>query len=298
MHKRIIFDADLTMGVADCDVDDGLALMYALGYEAENPDSIEIVGLTTTYGNNRLPVVYDAAERFCESFSLSFPVLLGAPDCSESLSEAAYFLVEQANATPGEISLVVTGSTTNLKGAQTLDEEVLSKFKEIVFMGGITEPLVFNDKTMDELNFSCDAKATLQAFEAANEGARIVVMTANNCLPAFFTRADLAGQLESATDVGAYVYQASIAWLDTMWEWYGLDGFVCWDVLASAYVLEPELFADQTFSVTTRLSLLEEGILKCALPGEPSAPLITPQIKDPSAFCKRALQLWKYSIER
>jgi len=31
--KKVIFDCDNTMGVRDCDVDDGLALVYLLGKE-------------------------------------------------------------------------------------------------------------------------------------------------------------------------------------------------------------------------------------------------------------------------
>ena len=50
-------------------------------------------------------------------------------------------------------------------------------------MGGITETLVVGNRIMDELNLSCDPQATLAAFDAANRGARIVVVTANNCLP-------------------------------------------------------------------------------------------------------------------
>ena len=31
--KHVIFDCDNTLGVKDCDVDDGLALLYLLGCE-------------------------------------------------------------------------------------------------------------------------------------------------------------------------------------------------------------------------------------------------------------------------
>ena len=45
--KKIILDCDNTMGVIDCDVDDGLALLYLLGC----PD-VNLLGITCTYGNN------------------------------------------------------------------------------------------------------------------------------------------------------------------------------------------------------------------------------------------------------
>ena len=59
-------------------------------------------------------------------------------------------------------------------------------------MGGITETLVVGNRIMDELNLSCDPQATLAAFDAAHRGARIVVVTATNCLPAHFTLEDLS----------------------------------------------------------------------------------------------------------
>ena len=51
--KHVIFDCDNTLGVKDCDVDDGLALLYLLGCE-----EVTVHGVTCTYGNNKLPVVY------------------------------------------------------------------------------------------------------------------------------------------------------------------------------------------------------------------------------------------------
>ena len=51
--KQIVFDCDNTFGVKNCDVDDGLALLYLLGCE-----DAKVHGITATYGNNRLPVVY------------------------------------------------------------------------------------------------------------------------------------------------------------------------------------------------------------------------------------------------
>ena len=42
--KRIIYDCDNTFGIKDCDVDDGLALIYLLGSK-----EAELLGVSTTY---------------------------------------------------------------------------------------------------------------------------------------------------------------------------------------------------------------------------------------------------------
>ena len=52
--RKIIHDCDCTFGINGCDVDDGLALLYLLG----DPEA-EVLGVTTTYGNNTLEKVYE-----------------------------------------------------------------------------------------------------------------------------------------------------------------------------------------------------------------------------------------------
>lgn len=59
--KKIIFDCDNTFGVKDCDVDDGLALMYLLGSR-----EAQLLGITSTYGNSSLDVVQAANLRMLE----------------------------------------------------------------------------------------------------------------------------------------------------------------------------------------------------------------------------------------
>ena len=85
----------------------------------------------------------------------------------------------------GELELLVTGSVTNLYGAWKLNPQFFDQVKRIVLMGGITEPLIFAKKQMDELNFSCDPLAT---YTVLTSGTEIAVITGNNCLKVLFTR--------------------------------------------------------------------------------------------------------------
>ena len=57
--RKIIHDCDCTFGINGCDVDDGLALLYLLG----DPEA-EVLGVTTTYGNNTLEKVYENTKKF------------------------------------------------------------------------------------------------------------------------------------------------------------------------------------------------------------------------------------------
>ena len=57
--RKIIHDCDCTFGINGCDVDDGLALLYLIG-----DGQAEVLGVTTTYGNNVLDKVYPNTKKF------------------------------------------------------------------------------------------------------------------------------------------------------------------------------------------------------------------------------------------
>ena len=50
-----------------CDIDDGLAIIYALAQE-----DVEVLGITTTFGNNKLDIIYPN--------TLSFMKNIGHPE--------------------------------------------------------------------------------------------------------------------------------------------------------------------------------------------------------------------------
>ena len=293
--KRIVFDSDTTMGLADCDVDDGMAILFAMGHTTLGTGT-SIEGICASYGNSTLDAVYENTRALADAFHLDVPILKGAPDSSRPVSEAATFLVESAHANPGALSLAVTGSTTNLKGALALDPDVLSLYREVVLMGGITQTLVFNGAIMDELNLSCDPEATAMIFEAATRGANIIVATANNCLPASFGRDEFLGRIATDREGGGTVRKLCTSWFDTMKRWYGLDEFCCWDVLVTACILTPELFEDDPFDVVLDPRLLAAGFLEPGFPGAPAARINTPRIADAKRFCETAYRLWGKAI--
>ena len=186
--KKIIFDCDNTFGVKDCDVDDGLALMYLLGSR-----EAQLLGITSTYGNSSLDVVQAVNLRMLEELGRrDIPVKRGGEKRGCYQSEAAVFLAEMADRHPGELSILATGSLTNLKGAYERDSHFFEKVKEIVLMGGITSPLVFEKKVMEELNFSCDPPA---ARTVLTKGRNVSVITGNNCLEVLFTKQEYRERL-------------------------------------------------------------------------------------------------------
>lgn len=252
--KKIIFDCDNTMGVTDCDVDDGLALIYLLG------KGVEICGITTTCGNSDIDTVYSNTSKMLNELGRSdIPLLKGCASKHNLKSEAADFIVETVNAHKGNISILATGSLTNLYAAYNLDHNIFDQVSEVVLMGGITQELIISGKVLDELNFACDPAAADSVLKNARN---LSMITGNNCLDAFFTDQEFKSRLGSSDrPIGRYISQKCSYWFENMMARFNLDGFHNWDVVAAAYLVNPSLFEHALINVTPNLKNLERGLI-------------------------------------
>ena len=112
--KHVIYDFDNTIGVRFSDVDDGLALLYLLSQS----EAVELLGVTTTYGNSREETVYKSTLRQLQDLGREdIPVRRGGDAPGVYESDAADFPVTMVDRHPGEVTLLATGSLTNLGGA-------------------------------------------------------------------------------------------------------------------------------------------------------------------------------------
>lgn len=254
--KHVVFDCDNTFGVKDCDVDDGLALMYLLGC----PEA-KVHGITATYGNNQLDIVYNTNRKMLKDLGREdIPVKRGGAKCREYESEAADYLGEMADKYRGTLSILATGSLTNLRGAYEKDNHFFEKVKEIVVMGGITSPLVFEKKVMDELNFSCDPFASQTVL---TKGKNVSVITGNHCLKVLFTREEYKERLFGTDNkAAAYIREKTDYWFGYNEEDYGIGGFYNWDVTAAVYLMHPELFVDERRTLMVSIEDLKQGYLR------------------------------------
>ena len=113
---RVICDCDNTMGLPMKEVDDGLTLLYLLG----RPD-VELLGVTTTFGNGDIEEVYSQTERLLDDLEYGdIPLFKGEKERGQPPTEAARFLADTAAAHPGEIALLATGPLGNLRAAAEL----------------------------------------------------------------------------------------------------------------------------------------------------------------------------------
>ena len=237
--KHIIFDCDSTVGLPGKPMDDALALLYLLG----RPREAEILGITCTFGNGTAKEVYRSTALLLEEIGRTdIPLLPGADLEEDPRSDAARFIVSTVNDRPGEVTLVAIGSLTNLYGAYLLDSSLFDKVKEIVLMGGYTAPVFYHTRHLEELNFSVNPEA---AACVLNQGRNISILTGNNTLlPSYLPREEFIEKMCGGSASGRYVAGKCGYRFEDKAVWDGDAASYCWDVVATVYLLHPELFTD------------------------------------------------------
>ena len=280
--KYIIFDCDSTVGLPGKPMDDALALLYLLGRPAE----AEILGITCTFANGT------AAEVFCSTTNLlreigrsDILLLPGADSGDDPRSPAAHYIADTVKARPGEITLVAIGSMINLYGAWLLDNSVFDNVKEIVLMGGYTAPLLYHGRHLDELNFSVNPEA---AACVLNQGRRVSILTGNNTLEPSYLPQEEFNRLMT----GTYIAEKCGYRFDDKKSRNGDAASYCWDVVATVYLLHPELYRD----MPTHCYVTEKGMRSGWLGVTEEAPdtclLNLPQVRDLEAYRAEMYRGW------
>lgn len=280
--KYIIFDCDSTVGLPGKPMDDALALLYLLG----RPDEARVLGITCTFGNGTAKEVHASTTALLREISREdIPLLPGADSGEDPRSEAARFIADTVHARPGEVTLVAIGSLTNLYGAWLLDNAIFEKTKEIILMGGYTAPLKYHGRHLDELNFSVNPEA---AACVLNHGKNISILTGNNTLePSYLPQEEFIRKMG-----GSYIAEKCGYRFDDQKNRYGSAISYCWDVVATVYLLHPELFRD----VPTHCYVTERGMHSGWLGVTEEAPdtvlLNLPVVKDAAAYREEMYGGW------
>lgn len=303
MKKKVIIDCDNTMGKPYAEIDDGLTILYLLGR-----DDLELLGITNCYANASLQDVEYWTKRFLYDIEKpDLPRFSGQPFSGQnqtewftrtwghhflnerkpqaSPSDAARFLVEQADRSPGEVHVLALGSMTNLFEAESLDPDFFKKLAGVYLMGGVLGDLKFRGRRCLELNLACNPEA---AHRVLNNGqCPVVVMNANICLQAPFNDADLPLVSFWPERRRAQVRE---------WLWGFQGTFYLWDLLPAVYLSYPELFDDKKEIIASTKVDLEEGIL---VRGESGPELVMPEnILDVPRFMDIVTAGWRTAWER
>ena len=284
MEQKIplIFDCDNTMGVANCDVDDGLTLLYLLGLP-----SVELLGISCSYGNNSQETVYRNTLRLLKDWGREdIPVFRGADSSADRRSPAAEFLAEMSRKFEGELRVIATGAMTNLLGAEELDRGFFYRVKEFSLMGGITEPLMVGGVPMKELNLSCDPEASLAVLR---QGRKVKIATAQNSLRSYFPKDSCLAALRSGGALGAYLEKHIAYWFDVYEKNWNLSGFVNWDVMAAVQLLHEEFAPSAVQEISPDVESLRSGML---MGGGENICVGLPEIQEAEAYFRHVYEIW------
>ena len=253
--RKILIDTDPG-------IDDAMAIFYAL----ESP-SLEVVGLTTVFGNAHTSVCTTNALKLLEitgrtdipvapgvDAPLAMPyrgpvafvhgedgqgdVFLPPPTTSPLSIDAATFIIDTVMNAPGEITLVALGPLTNVAAAMQIEPSLTSQLAEIVLMGGnafvggnaspAAEANILNDPEAADIVFGADCPIVMAGLDVTEQ----TVMTS----------ADLA-RMATFDNPRARHLSAIVPFYQGFYrDRLGLDGICVHDSSTISYLLAPELY--------------------------------------------------------
>lgn len=266
----------MTKLIIDTDpgIDDAMAIFYA----AAAPD-IDLLGLTTIFGNVTTEMATRNALRLLEAADLELPVAQGAPKplvlppfapsaqvhgeegfgdipaatpVGRALDEdAADFLIRMAKEHKGELVVCPVGPLTNIAIAVQRDPDFVRNCKRIVIMGGSLEA-GGNITPHAEANIYHDPHAADVVFGA---GGNVVLVGLDVTLKILCTPGDFRGIAERSPELGGMLRQMSEFYIQFYRDVAGLDGCSLHDPAAVIACTHPDLFTCR--AVPLRVSLDE-----------------------------------------
>ena len=255
MTEKIIIDTDPG-------IDDAMAILYA----AQAPE-IDLVGLTSIFGNVTVSQATRNALRLVEMARLKIPVAQGAerpmivdyfepgyhvhgfegfgdypaeePNGDAIAMDAADFLISKAAEMPGELIICPVGPMTNIATAIQRDSSFAKNVKKIVLMGGsIREG--GNITSYAEANFYNDPHAA-QIVMSAN--CEVVMMGLDATHRTWATREDMLQIALEAPRLGKFLADIANFYIDFYVRVRGEQGCFLHDPLAIICATNPELFS-------------------------------------------------------
>lgn len=284
MKHKIILDTDPG-------IDDAMAIFFAF----QSPD-IEVLGLTTVFGNVPVTMAAKNALSLCELAKVDIPVCKGVgmpwvgpestyahfvhgddgfgninhPDPIGQIDprSSAQFIVEMARKYPGEITLCAVGPLGNLALALRLEPELPKLLKAVNIMGGaafvagnvtpVAEANIWNDAYAAEIVFAADWKVNMFGLD----------VTYDLPFPPNFTSV-LA---EKNPSLGGFIKKAAEFYTDFYSK--GKDTRQCYfhDAFPIAYIVEPSLFEMTAGNVRVSTDALNRGQTSFAPFGSTASP--------------------------
>lgn len=276
-RTKVIYDTDPG-------VDDAMALYYALAHS-----QIDVVGITTTFGNVSVDQAVTNALYLTALAQRTIPITKGVktpwvkqgeapPDFIHGADglgnlpnrqtthnvadprSSAQFIVDMAHAHPKEITLVAVGPLGNLAAALKLEPDLPALLKEVIIMGGtIVEP--GNVSPVAEANIWNDPHAADQVFCAGWKLTMVGLdVTHQVILPVALFKQIAEHHNHIATDTLLHAVSFYANFYSNLYPHVAqVHGCFGHDVLAFIYLTNPELFTLETGRIRVATEGLAQG---------------------------------------
>lgn len=282
--QRVIIDTDPG-------IDDAMAINFA-----HLEPSIELVGLTSIFGNVTTKIATRNALALTEMMGVDVPVAHGAekpliqgqkevawevhgregfgdipafsPD-KQALDEPAHeFICRMINQHPGEITLCPVGPLTNIAKALQHDPTIVDKVKSVTVMGGSLRA-GGNVTAHAEANIWQDPHAADIVF-GASWPMRMIGLDVTGKI--ICTPGEFASLAANSPILGNFLNEAAQYYFSFYKKSVGIDGCQMHDPSAVISIINPDFF---TFE-PTRLTVVEDGVKagQTVLTGDGERPLV------------------------
>lgn len=264
------------------DTDPGIDDALAIAYAAAAPE-IELLGLTTVFGNTHVHQSSRNARFLLHKLGLTVPVAEGAhiaqdgkehvpssqvhgpegfgdvtdiPEIGENHAlPAAEFLVEMARQHKGELVICAVGPLTNIAAAFQLDPEFASNISKLVVMGGA----VFvpgNVSRYAEANIFHDPDAADHVFL---NPPNTVLVGLDVTLKTLYQSADFDDLARRSPEIGTFLREISQFYLRFYKDVGGLEGCGLHDSTAIIACTHKALFQTVETGLEVRTDGAEQG---------------------------------------
>ena len=254
MARKIIIDTDPG-------IDDAMAIFFA--FQAQE---LEVLGLTTTFGNVSVDLATQNAITLTEIAKVTVPVAKGvavptkiaprphpdfvhgadgfgnidwpAPKGKAVDKSAAQFIIDTVREFPGEVTIIALGPLGNLAKALELDPEIANLVDEVVLMGGtaieygnvspVAEANIMNDPHAADMVFTAPWQVTMIGLDVTHQ-----VLLDNSILE----RIKVANPVE-----GNFLYDCAQYYINFYSSRFDMNGCYFHDASTIAYVMDPSIF--------------------------------------------------------
>ena len=250
----LIIDTDVALGAwhdgRPRDIDDGFAIIEAL-----NADAIDLLGVTTVYGNAPHTEVYRIAKEIVALKQANLRIAPGATSNapSDTLSTntspanspidlpAVDFIAEKLR--EQLVTIAAIGPLTNIAALVQRYPELVERIEQLIIVAGRTPGNSFyigGIGPVADFNFDNDVQAMQTLMNA-----KLPMVLAGFELTSqvVITEQDLGSIRAQNTPLASYFYDNSIDWVRHWTDTFAVDeGFHPWDSAAISYLLHPEYF--------------------------------------------------------